>query len=437
MDSNLNKDFKTNAVDIFTAFENKWGKAASAVSNSKETAMAEFIKSGLPTKKNEDWKYTNLAFLNEYSFSAENISNVKNISQFAIPNIDCNTVVFVNGIFDKSLSLISVQNGFDVIDINDVQESKIKTLLNSSANEFKKNIFTDLNTALFNSGVYINAKKNTKVEKPLHIIHINSSESKNDLFTNPRIITELEQGAELSIIESFHSEGENTAFTNRVSEVLVNENAHCEYYMLHNDENDSLYVGNLHIIQKADSLFNSAVINLGGRYVRNNINSRLTAPGCQTHFYGYYYSDKNRTVDNHTFVDHAAPHCESNEIYRGILADKAVGIFNGKILVRPDAQKTNAYQSNKNVLLSDDAVINTKPELEIYADDVKCSHGATSGTLDKDQLFYLLARGISKEKATGLLLKAFGAEAVSKIQIDELREYVQNLIEKKLNIEIE
>ena len=241
--------------------------------------------------------------------------------------------------------------------------------------------------------------------------------------------------AKLHIVQTVHTLGDKPSFSNTVTEIIQKPYSQVDFYEYQADSNNSYLIENNNVVQEKGSVFNSAAITLDGAFVRNNLTSVLNEEAVETHFYGFYYLDGKNFVDNHTFVDHAKPNCISNEIYKGILDQEAKAVFNGKVLVRKDAQKTNAYQTNRNIVLSDDASINTKPQLEIFADDVKCSHGATSGYLDQDAMFYLKARGIPEDKAKALLLNAFAGEIVEKINIDQLRDAIKTKISERLNVE--
>ena len=292
--------------------------------------------------------------------------------------------------------------------------------------------FVSVNTALSDNVLVIEIDKGVIIEKPVQIINITDSRE-NAVISNPRILIISGKSSSVKIVESNYTIGSNPGIKNIVKEFFLDDNAHMNYYKIQDDSEFSYTFDFTQANQKKDSHFDEAAISINGRYIRNDLRATLDGENIESHFYGLFIAGNSDFVDNHTIVDHAKPNCMSNENYRGILFDKSTGVFNGKIMVRRDAQKTNAYQSNKNVLLSDYAAINTKPELEIYADDVKCSHGATSGALDKTSLFYLRARGIDKKNAEIMLLNAFAAEVVAEIKIDELKELILQRIENKLN----
>ncbi len=399
----------------------------------RKEAIAAFNEAGLPTLKHEHWKYTKLSFLHQFDFDFAIGGNVsKEEVEAKVPKFDAYKLVFVNGIYNASLSDDVKVKGLTIDNLSKVLAKKEVAALYSQVADYKKNPFLALNTAMSFEGAYVKVHKNTVIDKPLHVVIINESKEKSSksYFRN---MIEVGENASVKIIETNHTFGDNAALTNVVSEIFLAQNAKSEYHKLQIDVDNSYYLGTVQAYQERDSHFKSSSISLSGKFVRNNLDSVLNGKGCLTDFDGFYYAEKDNLVDNHTFIDHANPHCDSNEFYKGIMNDKGTAVFNGKILVRPDAQQTNAYQSNKNILLSDDATINTKPELEIYADDVKCSHGATCGYLDEESLFYLKARGIGEKEAKTLLLNAFAGEVFERIGIEDLRNYAIELAFSRLH----
>ncbi len=242
----------------------------------------------------------------------------------------------------------------------------------------------------------------------------------------------MRRDAKIKIVEDYYSLGDKHSFTNSVTEIYCAPNSSLERYKIQNDGEKAYHIGTTQVMQEKDSRFSDTTISWGGAITRNNLNSVFNGPNTECHFYGLYLLSGKQHVDNHTLADHAMPHCYSNELYKGIIDDKATGVFNGKIMVREDAQKTNAYQSNGNILLSEDATIYSKPQLEIFADDVKCSHGATTGQLNKEEMFYLQSRGIGKEEARILLLNAFAGDVIYTIKIEPLREMLLHKLAAKL-----
>ena len=289
-----------------------------------------------------------------------------------------------------------------------------------------------MNTAFANDGAFIYIPDNVTVIDPIHIISINGNAEEN-ILSQPRNLIITGKNSKVTIIETYNSITDKAHFTNVVTEVIAGENSNIEMYKIQDENLNSFQVSLTQVEQKKNSVFTVYTVTTGGAIVRNDVNSVLDDEGCETHLYGLYLTDGSQHVDNHTLMDHAKPHCLSNELYKGVLNGKSRAVFNGKVFVRPDAQKTNAYQSNKNILLSPDATVDTKPQLEIYADDVKCSHGATVGQLDEESLFYLRSRGISKDMARSILIRAFANDIFDEMKNNELHEHLNNMVFEKLN----
>jgi Fe-S cluster assembly protein SufD len=296
---------------------------------------------------------------------------------------------------------------------------------------FTTNAFTALNTAFAHDGVVIQVPANATVELPTILRFVSDARQVN-VASQPRNLFIVNKNAEVKVAESFRTLGDQASFTNVVTEIVVAEDARMEYYKIQNESDMAYHIGTTQVYQKDRSHFYSATVTLDGGFIRNNLNIALDGSNCEAHMYGLYFPNGRQHIDNHTLVDHRKPNSHSNELYKGILEDRSTGVFNGKIFVRQDAQKTNAYQSCKNVVLSNDATMNTKPQLEIFADDVKCSHGTTTGKLNEEALFYLRSRGIPKVEAQSLLMYAFAEDVIKKIKIDTLREQLERRIQAKL-----
>ena len=320
--------------------------------------------------------------------------------------------------------------------LEDAVKGEYKNVVNEHLGKsslFIKDGIHALNTSFIYGGVFIHVNKNQVLEHPVYLYHFSDTRNSHTL-AQPRSLVYVDQSAKLQLIESFATIGSMDSFTNGVMEIVVNTNAIVEYYKIQNDVVNASQVTTTHVRQIGKSYAHAVTISLNGGLIRNNMNIVMEAEGNEAHLYGLYLLKGNTHVDNHTLVDNTKPNCFSNEFYKGILDDSSSGVFSGKIFVRPDAQKTNAYQSNKNILLSDNATINTKPQLEIFADDVKCSHGCTVGQLDEEALFYLRTRGISKEHAQSMLLSAFAEDVVMQIKLEPLRNYVDKLIIDRLSV---
>ncbi len=411
--------------------------SSSDFSNSKEEreqAIAAFHKVGLPGKKNEEYRFTPIAGALEKNFSWNNKltpSSIRSIEEFLIPNLDANVIVFLNGIFSKILSRIDQNSQFEIKNLTETLNQK-KELISTF---FEKNIlsrdpFSLLTSAFVKDEVLIHVPSDSTTEKPLHILHVNDS-SVEQVIAHTKLFVNLEANSKFTIVESFHSTGSHPIFHTLVEQIIVKENANLHYCKIQNDA--GLHqVANTFIHQDVNSRVDTFTLSLDGKLIRNNLTIEVDGEKCESHFHGLYLLKGNSLVDNHTVVDHKQPNSFSNEMYKGVMSGNSKGIFNGKIFVRPHAQKTNAFQSNRNIILDDTATVNTKPQLEIWADDVKCSHGCTTGQLDDEALFYLRSRGIPLKEAKALLLHAFASETYANIENEVVKTYIENLISGRL-----
>jgi Fe-S cluster assembly protein SufD len=383
---------------------------------------------GIPTNKHEDYKYCNVdgIFKKEFKNIDQKLNTISDINKFKLNNSV--TIVIVNGNYSETLSDKLILKGLHLNAFSNLDKEG-KQLVGSIAN-IESDAFIALNTAFSGNGVHLKIQDNEQFQIPIHILYVSSSNS--EAIVNPRNIIELGKNAEATIIEEQVVIGEGKVFTNFLSEKFVGENAKLTSYTFQNEGKNGYSVNTNQVTIARYGKYDNTTITLSGSLVRNNHNVVLAAQNCEAHLNGLFSAKSNQLIDNHTLMDHQMPNCESNELYKGIVSDKSIGVFNGKIYVRKDAQKTNAYQSSKNILLSDDATINTKPQLEIYADDVKCSHGTSTGKIDEAAIFYLNARGIGRESAKKLLLHAFAQEVINKIEVDELKEKILHLFENEL-----
>ncbi|MCC6690215.1 MAG: Fe-S cluster assembly protein SufD [Bacteroidia bacterium] len=410
-----------------------------SIQSIRKNAIAAFLKQGIPTRKNEEYKYSlpEKLFKTNYSLATKLPSlqiTADDSKTFDISGITQNKIVLINGFYSQQLS--SVNNLTKGVIVSDISTSFEKHAAHIEKHFAKyANVDADpfiaLNSALNANGLFIFVPENTVVEQPIHIINIITA---NELsLIQPRNLFIIEKNAEIKIIESLDAYKLSTnVVVNMVTEISVAEQSKVQYYKLQNDCEKIAQINTTQVYQLENSHFDTNTVTLNGDWVRNNLNIVVDAENCETHLNGLFISKNNQHIDNHTLVDHQKPNCQSNQLYKGVLSGKSTGVFNGKIYVRRDAQKINAYQSSKNILLSDDATINTKPELEIYADDVKCSHGSSTGQLNEDALFYLRARGLSTDSAKRMLLYAFASDAINTIRIDVLKEHIDKLIEKQL-----
>lgn len=429
--------------EIFKEQErNLLGLENSFIHQHKLDAFDAFDKLGFPTRKSEEWKYTNVAAftrasLNPLFFPSPHLQIKKKDFRY-YDHIKANKVVFVNGSYQEHLSEILEQDENIIIkSFNKAIEENTETI-KKYFNKIARNetdVFTALNTSMFGDGFFIHIKKNTTPKYPILWIFISNDNS--NCIINPRNLIIIEPNAQVEIIEDHQGISETDYFINAVSEVYLEENAIMNITSIQNETSHGLhYIGSLEIQQKRNSQLKCTTISLSGKLIRNNIHTSLTDVGCHADLQGLYYGKDHDLIDNHVLIDHISPHCTSNQLYKGILNDDSNGVFNGKIFVKENAIKTLAYQSNKNLLLSDRATINTKPQLEIFADDVKCSHGCTIGRLDEDALFYLRSRGIGEKAAKALLLHAFAGEILEKIELEPIRQYVDRIISERLDFEL-
>ena len=412
----------------------------STLSSERAEALSQFLAAGFPTKKDEEYKYTNLseAVNKQYSLAPKQEFHItkKQLDQLHLGEEHFDFIVFVNGKFQKALSKISIENA-EFLTLNNAFSSN-KDLVEKYFNQIKpKNTaFTALNDALYNDGFFLFVPKNTVIEKPIHLFYISENQDENVFYTTRNLLI-VEEGVKVEVIESHHNFDETYTFTNSVTEIFVGKNAKADWHKLQNDSQTTYLVDSTFAKQERDSLATVNTFAFGGKLVRNNLDFIHTGENINSFMNGITIIGNEQLVDHHTAVHHNEPNCESYQNYKGVFKDKAHGVFNGKVFVNKIAQKTNAYQQNNNILLSEGATIDTKPQLEIFADDVKCSHGCTVGQLNDEALFYLRARGISKKEAQALLLYAFANDAMENIDIEPLKLKVAKLLAEKLEVNID
>ena len=422
-------------ISNFETFEKKLnGGSKTYLHEIRKEALRELASLNFPTFRNEEWKYTDVSpIVNNNFVPAVNTTpakvDKKTIDQLLFKNFDYHLLVFINGIFSEELSDIKeLPRGAFIGSLKRLYKERSQ-LVDQHLNKVSgiENAFNALNTAYASDGFATIIPDGVIVEKPVQILYLNSSETEQ-ILSVPRNLIMVGKNSQLSVITNHRGTGSEKYFSNIVSEILVDENGILDFYKIQYENDEAYHIEKVQAIQKKSSVLNHYNINFGGAIVRNDINSVLDDENIETHFYGLYLAHGNQHVDNHTFADHAKPNCMSNELYKGILDDNARGVFNGKIIVRKDAQKTNAYQSNKTILLSKTAKIDTKPQLEIFADDVKCSHGATVGQLDEEAEFYIRSRGVPQELAKSMLIRAFANDVIEKVKIEPLKEQLNHMI---------
>ena len=367
-----------------------------------------------PTTKTEFWKYTRLAKLAQLRLNQEKISENE---QVLAPLTDNGIVRITNGYITSFSKEIA---GLTITPFSKCSEQQL-SLIGKKA-DLKQNIFLALNTLYSQEGLFIEVEENAQIEGVFQLLFHAHGEN---CFAPFRVFIHVKKGSSFKLIQQFTASGEHL-FSLPIVEYLIEENAHISCDKLQMENASSFLLCEDYSIQKRNSTVLLNTFSMSGAWVRNNSSFLIEGENCETNLNGAYLLKDLQHLDNHTIVDHIAPHCNSNELYKGILSGKATGVFNGKVFVRPNAQKISAFQSNANVLLSDDASVNSKPELEIYANDVKCSHGSTTGQLDEDAVFYLRARGLSEKSARSLITQAFIAEVVDKVEQKEVQDFIQN-----------
>ncbi|MFY0605180.1 MAG: Fe-S cluster assembly protein SufD [Cyclobacteriaceae bacterium] len=404
----------------------------------RKQSFERFTELGLPAQKSEAYKYTPIAKILKKKFQLGMESELGSFSKDEItksfyPIEEANHLVFVNGRFDSSNSIIrSEQNELLITPINNetVEDSQVVSKLLNQSKGLEKDAFAQLNMSSFESGLALIASKNADII-PTFIYHFVDASSVNSI-TYPRIAIICESSSRMSIYERTVIKGSNDALNVSIVEAQVAQNAELRYTKVQNYSPNYHSIEGFYADQKGDSRCYTNTYSFNGAVIRNNIFITVDGENSEAHMNGLYQLSGSSHVDNNTSVDHVQPNCYSNEVYKGILDENARGVFNGKIYVRQIAQKTNAFQSNNNILLSEDAAINTKPQLEIWADDVKCSHGCTTGQLDEEAIFYLRARGISKTRAKALMLNAFANETLEEVKEELVRDEIQETITNKL-----
>lgn len=400
-------------------------------------ARTHMDQAGFPNTRQEEWRFTNVAPLLELPLhpAAQNGQHVSasDIEPFRL-DADGARLVFVDGWFRADLSSLPKAPGLEA--------DSLRNRLNGDGAPLQKhlgrhasclgNFFTALNTAFFQDGAFVSVAAGATVEQPIQLLFIAASD-KPGAAAQVRNLILAERGAAVKIVETYASLTGTAHMTNAVTELVLGSEARVEHCRVQNENQQAFHIATVQAVQEKDSRWLSHSVASGGRFARNQIQALLNASGAEAVLNGLYLGRDEQLVDHHTVVDHAKPHCESHEFYHGILSDRSHGVFNGKIFVRKDAQKTNAKQTNRNLVLSENAVIDTKPQLEIFADDVKCTHGATVGQLNDEALFYLRSRGIGSDDARRMLIRAFANDVVNRITIEPVRKRLDKLLEERFD----
>jgi Fe-S cluster assembly protein SufD len=400
----------------------------------RESAMDRFESLGFPSVREEEWKYTNLAALARENFqpaTARGTISVSDVTRYCYPETESAHLVIVNGFLREDISVKTGLEDIVAIDlfsaIADARYNKVtREYLARNANYHDKGL-TALNTAFLQSGVFILIPKNVKLETPLQITYLSDSVDPNSA-SFPRVLVVAEENSSAILIESFVSAGEARYFTNAVAEIALKEGAHLRHYRLQRESKQAFHVANTSAELGRGSSYDTTSINFGAQLSRHDISVVMDHEGAECWVDGLYVVGANQHTDTHSVIDHKQPYCNSHQLYKGILDGNARAVFNGKIFVREGAQKTDAIQTNKNLLLSSAARVDTKPQLEIYADDVKCAHGAAVGQIDQEELFYLQTRGINPDLGRNLLTYGFAEEVIGKISVASIRKQLDEAV---------
>jgi Fe-S cluster assembly protein SufD len=430
-------------IELFKAKEDLLEKASpSFMMNIREDAIHEFGLTGLPDRKDEMYKYTSLQKLFEPGYTMQlqpsNVDfSVEDIFNCDVPNLETRLEIILNGFYKvNGTALTEMENGIIIGSFAEALRKYPELVREHFAKHagIKNDSLVSLNTAFAIDGLFIYVPKGQVLEDPVQVVHLPMTGI--DTMLHYRNLFIMEENTSAEVIVCDHTLSPFRFLTNSVTEIYAGKGARFHYSRVQNEHLNSNLLTNLFIHQEADSTVRSNTITLHGGLIRNNTNVLLNAEGCNNETYGLFMSDKNQHIDNYVNIDHAKPNCTSTQLFKGILDEQSTGAFNGRILVRQDAQKTLAYQTNNNILMSDEARMNSKPQLEIYADDVRCSHGATTGQLDEDALFYMQARGIPRKEARLLMLYAFAHEVIEKIQVTPLKDRINHLVDKRLRGEL-
>ena len=432
-------DLKDKLLSSFLAFENQID-VDTTVHDIRSEAIKVFENEGFPTKKDENWKYTSLKGITKQDYSVfpklETAIEYSEVQKYFIHDIDTYKIVFVDGKYSSHLSE-TTHDGIDVCLMSSaLHKAEYKTVIDKHFNTVAtKSSLTSLNTAFSKEGAYIHIPKGKVAKKPIQIVHL-STGNETALMLQPRNLVVVEENAQVQIIERHQSLTENPVLTNSVTEIIAEKRAIVDYYKIQNDNKEASLIDSTFVNQKDDTFVSVHTFSFGGKLTRNNLNFYQNGEHIDSTMKGITIIGDKQHVDHNTLVHHIEPNCESHQDYKGIFNDSSTGVFNGKVLVNKEAQKTNAFQSNNNILTTDKATINTKPQLEIFADDVKCTHGCTIGQLDDSALFYMKQRGIPEKEAKALLMFAFSNNVISSVKIPELKQRITKLIANKLGVNL-
>jgi Fe-S cluster assembly protein SufD len=400
-------------------------------------ALAAFGESGLPSTRLEEWRYTNVTPLAKIPFEVaargHSVSR-EALESLAFPLFACSLYVFVNGRYAPEFSAPLANPDASWIEsiaaLRARSPERLEPYLGRCI-DVKGHPFAALNSAFLDDGAFVYVPRAAEAGQPIHLVFV-ATEAERHAVVHPRVLIAAERGSRVTVIQDHICLGESAGFTNAVTEVHAGAGSEVNLVLVQREHDHHFHVSNLQVQQERDARFASHTLTLGGALVRNDAAALLADEGAECTMNGLFIGGDEQLVDNHTLIDHAVPHCTSRELYKGVLGGRSRGVFRGRVIVRPDAQQTNAEQSNPNVLLSRGAEVNTKPQLEIYADDVKCSHGTSIGQLDADALFYLRSRGLGEERARDLLTRGFALEVLQALPVPALAEGLDDVLLERL-----
>ncbi|MDT0294554.1 Fe-S cluster assembly protein SufD [Mesonia ostreae] len=433
-------ELKDKLISSFFAFEEQVD-VNNDVHELRSKAIKDFETIGFPRKKEEDWKYTSLNSILKEDYSLfpkkESAIDYNDVKKYFIHDIDTYCIVFIDGIYSSQLSNTTHDKIDACLMSSALHSPKYKAIIENYFDKItpKDSGLNALNTAFSKEGAFINIPKNTMADRPIQILNF-STGNEAALMVQPRNLIVVGENSHVQIIERHQSLTENPVLTNSVTEIYAEKRAQLDYYKIQNDKGSASLIDSTYVEQKQESFCSVHTFSFGGKLVRNNLQFFQRGERIDSTMKGVTITEGKQHIDHNTLVHHIEPNCESHQDYKGIYGDKSTGVFNGKVLVEKEAQKTNAFQSNNNILVSDKATINSKPQLEIFADDVKCSHGCTIGQLDEEALFYLKTRGIPAKEARALLMYAFANNVLDSVKIPELKQRINKLIAQKLNVNL-
>ncbi len=432
------KDYQETYLSEFKSREKDFAAGPSWLAEIRNAAIHRFAELGFPTTKDEEWKYTNVAPIAQVAFrpvaEGSTAPTAESLAWSCFFELDCPRLVFVNGHYNPGISFLAgLAKGVIATRLSKALAASNPALEQHLARyaDFENHSFAALNTALMQDGGYLEIPKGIVLDKPIYLMYVSTADGRPSL-SSPRTLILAGRECQATFIEGHIGLGEGTYFSNAVTEIVADENAMVEYSKLHQESGAGSHVGRVEVQQGRNSNVSTHSFSFGGALIREDLNVVLNGEGAEAQLNGLYLTTGQQHIDHHTTLDHAQPHCSSRELYKGVLDGKSGGVFNGRVIVRKDAQKTDSKQSNKNLLLSEDAVINTKPQLEIFADDVKCTHGATIGQVDQEAIFYLRSRGFGLGEARKVLTFAFANDIIDRVKFTPLRDRLRDALFQSL-----